>query len=190
MTELEINSREREKKPDIKTEFFSTENIPDEKVAGEISALFLNSYPEIYPDELRNQDFSRNDTPKKIIEQVIKGNFFITASVEGKMAGMIKFRKEGRTNKSDCEEWLGSWVMVEKAFRKYGVAEKLFESMMEVLRRIREVSGKRMDFVADVHKDNIASISLCKKMGCIAEPGKSEEYLLLRKEVALPNIER
>jgi len=184
MADMEINPRERETKPDINTEFFSTENVPDEKAAGEISTLFLNNYPEIYPDELRRYDFSRNDTPKKIIEQVKNGNFFITALVGKKMAGMIKFRQESRTEKPDCEEWLGSWVMVDKTYRKYGVAEKLFESMMETLRRIKTISGKRMDFVADVHKDNVASISLCKKMGCVAEAGKSEEYLLLRKEVA------
>jgi|GEM_PF-2089534 len=167
----------------IELDLYTPENIPDEKRAEEMSTIFLNNYPTMYSDELRESDLERYDSPEKIQEQVENGNLFITATSDNKIIGLLKFRKERRTEDPDCEEWLGSWVMVDKSHRNSGVAEKLFKKNLEILSQMKNSSNKKIFFVADVNKENKASIDLCEKLGCKKMPGKSKEYFLFRKEI-------
>jgi len=169
----------------IKVETYSSGHLPDGKIAEDMSRLFLNNYPDMYTEELRKIDLERYDSSEKIQQQIKDGNIFITAAVEDKMAGMIKFRQESRTDNPDCEEWLVSWLIVDKPYRKLklGVVDKLIEDFLMVMSERKKASGKRIFMVADVHKDNKGSIYFCKKMGCDEGAGKKKDYLLFRREV-------
>jgi len=179
----DLNLENESKEQTIKFEIYSTDNMPHEKTAEEISNIFIENYPTMYPEELKESDFVRYNSSEKIQKQVKDGNIFITVKVNDKMVGMTKFRQEQRTDFSDCEEWLGSWIMVDKPYRELGIGEKIFQKGFEILSDIKKTSGKRMSLVVDVNKNNIASINLCKKMGLESESGKSSEYFLFRKEI-------
>lgn len=168
-----------------KIDVYSRENLPDKNTLDGISSLFLNNYPTMYSEDLKEKDFERYNSAEKIEQQIKDKNFFITSALEDKIIGMIKFRKEARLNISESEEWLVSWIMVDKPYRqlKLKVAEKMFEEFLGVLREMKEKSKKRTFAVADVKKDNLASIFVCKKFGFSEKDGKSPEYFLFYKEI-------
>jgi RimJ/RimL family protein N-acetyltransferase len=167
----------------IKFDIYSTDNIPNNKTAKEISEIFIRNYPKMYSEEIRKADCSRYSTFEQIQHQVKNGNFYITAIIGNKIVGMTKFRLENRTNLENSQEWLGSWLIVDEKFRKNDIGEKLFKENIVILRNIKNISGERIFFIADVNKNNSASINFCKKMGCSEEIGKSPEFILFRKEI-------
>ena len=179
---MELNEKIENKELKMEFKVYSVDNIPDQKAAESISSVFINNYPEMYPEALRESDFKRYDSYEKIQQQVKDGNFFITANIGDKVGGITKFRLEKEKNFPDREEWLESWIMVDKPYREKGIGNKLLNESSEVLKKIKN-PDKKVFFIADVSKDNIASIKLFKKNGWKEEPGKSSEYFLFRKEI-------
>lgn len=108
---------------------------------------------------------------------------FLVARVNKETVGFLKLRIEPRTDIPNSEEWLGSWIIVDKPYRKFGIGEKLLEESFEFLLERKKSSNKKIFYIGDVHKDNIASRTLLKKFGFIEEPGKSDDFLLIRKEI-------
>lgn len=177
---LEKNNFE---KPPVKFDIYSGDNIPDEKVAKDISSIFIKNYPEMYSQETKESDCRRYKTPKQIQQQVIDSNTWITASLDDKIVGIAKFRLENRGNLTNAREYLSAWTIVDKPYREHGIAEKLIKKRLSILSEIKKETQEQIFSISDIRKDNIASRRLAKKLGYHEETGKSEEFILARKEI-------
>jgi RimJ/RimL family protein N-acetyltransferase len=167
----------------LKIDVYSGENIPNEKVAKEISSIFINNYPEMYSQETRESDCNRYKTPEQIQQQIIDGNTWITASLDDKVIGIRKFRLENRSNSTNTKEYLGAWMLVDKPYRELGIGEILLREYLKILSEIKKNTQEQIFAIADVHKENLQSRNLLKKAGYKEEIGKSEDFILARKEI-------
>src|SRR3989339_1916 len=162
---------------------YSKENIPTQEVAKEISSVFINNYPEIYPEEIRKSDCNRYSTPEKIQEQVQNGNAWIVASTNNKIFGIAKFRLENRHHLINTEEYLLSWIIVDKPHRNKGIAKKILDEYLKILNKIKRNSNNQIFSIADIHKNNLISRKIFKNIGCKEGVGKSPEFILAKKEI-------
>ena len=161
---------------------YSPESLPTDEQATHIIQLFADNYPEMYSDTQRKDDLVRYNSPEQIRNQIKVNNIYTVAELNGAPVAFSKFRLENRSNTPNTEEWLCSWLIVDKPYRRPGIGEKLLETELAKL-GVRKQSGKQLFVIADIHRDNTASRELFSKAGFVEEVGKSDDFILAKKEL-------